>query len=34
VELSVHGGGHRLDARDLSLALRWFRAPAQSAAAP
>ncbi|MEO8178171.1 MAG: hypothetical protein ABI895_04985 [Deltaproteobacteria bacterium] len=24
-ELSVHPGGHRLDARDLSLALRWFR---------
>jgi len=24
-QLSVHPGGHRLDVRDLSLALRWFR---------
>jgi predicted esterase len=26
VEVSTHGGGHRLDTRDLSQALRWFRA--------
>jgi predicted esterase len=25
VEVSVHAGEHRLDARDLSRALRWFR---------
>lgn len=25
VELSVHGGGHRLDVGDLERALRWFR---------
>jgi predicted esterase len=25
VELSVHSGGHQLDVRDLSKALRWFR---------
>lgn len=26
LELSVHHGGHRLDARDLRRALRWFKA--------
>jgi predicted esterase len=26
LELSVHRGGHRLDARDSSKALRWLRA--------
>jgi predicted esterase len=28
LELSVHRGGHRLDAQDLDKALRWLRAQA------
>jgi predicted esterase len=32
LELSVHRGGHRLDTRDLSKALRWLRAQISSGA--
>jgi predicted esterase len=34
LELSVHRGGHRLDARDLSRALGWLRAQSQQGPAP